>query len=74
MPREERFFALFAKHAAIVVAGAQALRGLLQGGDTVEAYCQQIFQRETEADDVTPEVLVAAAVCSKRTAYDSLKR
>jgi predicted phosphate transport protein (TIGR00153 family) len=59
MPREERFFTLFAKHAGIVVAGAEALRGPLRGGDTVEAYCQQIFQRETEADDVTREVLVA---------------
>jgi predicted phosphate transport protein (TIGR00153 family) len=59
MPREERFFALFEKHAAIVVAGAEALRGLLQGGKTVETYCQQIFQREAEADDVTREVLVA---------------
>jgi len=59
MPREERFFTLFEKHAAIVVAGAEALRGLLRGGDTVEAYCQQIFQREAEADDVTREVLVA---------------
>jgi uncharacterized protein len=59
MPREERFFALFAKHAVIVVAGAEALRGLVQGGETVEAYCQQIFQREAEADDVTREVLVA---------------
>jgi predicted phosphate transport protein (TIGR00153 family) len=59
MPREERFFALFEKHAAIVVAGAEALRGLLQGGDTVEDYCKQVFQREAEADDVTREVLVA---------------
>lgn len=59
MPREERFFTLFEKHAAIVVAGAEALRGLLRGGDTVEAYCQQIFQHEAEADDVTREVLVA---------------
>src|SRR6516162_10050360 len=59
MPTEARFFALFEKHAAIVVAGAEALRGLLQGGDSIEAYCQQIFQRETEADDVTREVLVA---------------
>jgi predicted phosphate transport protein (TIGR00153 family) len=59
MPKEERFFTLFERHAAIVVAGAEALRGLLQGGDTVEAYCQQIFQREAEADDVTREVLVA---------------
>ena len=46
MPREARFFALFEKHAAIVVAGAEALRGLLEGRGTVEAYCQQIFQRE----------------------------
>jgi uncharacterized protein len=59
MPREARFFTLFEKHARIVVAGAEALRGLLQGGGSVEAYCQQIFQREAEADDVTREVLVA---------------
>ena len=59
MPREGRFFSLFEKHAAIVVAGAEALRGLLEGGETVEAYCRQIFQREAEADDVTREVLVA---------------
>jgi uncharacterized protein len=59
MPKEERFFPLFNKHAAIVVAGAEALRGLLQGGDTIEAYCQQVFQREAEADDVTREVLLA---------------
>ena len=59
MPKEERFFTLFQKHAATIVAGAEALRGLLRGGDTVEAYCKQIFQREAEADDVTREVLVA---------------
>src|SRR6202050_3780645 len=59
MPKEERFFPLFEKHATIVVAGAEALRGLLQGGDTIESYCKQIFQREAEADDVTREVLIA---------------
>ena len=59
MPREERFFPLFEKHATIVVAGAEALRGLLQGGDTIESYCKQVFQREAEADDVTREVLIA---------------
>jgi predicted phosphate transport protein (TIGR00153 family) len=58
MPREERFFTLFEKHATIVVAGAEALRGLLQGGN-IESYCQQIFRHETEADDVTREVLLA---------------
>jgi hypothetical protein len=35
------------------------LRGLLRGGDTVEDYCKQIFQREAEADEVTREVLIA---------------
>jgi hypothetical protein len=59
MPREARFFTLFEKHAAIVVAGAEALRELLKGGESVEAYCQQIFQREADADDVTREVLIA---------------
>jgi uncharacterized protein len=59
MPKEERFFSLFEKHAAIVVAGAEALRGLLQGGDSVEAYCKKVFQHEAEADDVTREVLLA---------------
>ncbi len=59
MPKEGRFFALFEKHAAIIVTGAEALRGLLQGGDTVQDYCKQIFQRETEADAVTRDVLIA---------------
>jgi predicted phosphate transport protein (TIGR00153 family) len=59
MPREERFFELFEKHATIVVAGAEALRGLLRGGDNVEACCKEIFQREAEADEVTRQVLVA---------------
>ena len=59
MPREERFFQLFEKHATIVVAGAEALRGLLRGGDNIEACCKEIFLREAEADEVTREVLVA---------------
>src|SRR5580704_154754 len=59
MPKEERFFTLFEKHATIVVAGAEALRGLLLAGNSVEAYCKQIFQHEAEADAVTKEVLIA---------------
>jgi len=59
MPKEERFFRLFERHAVIVVAGAEALRGLLRGGGTVEDYCKEIFRREVEADDVTREVLIA---------------
>jgi uncharacterized protein len=59
MPKEERFFDLFQRHAAIVVAGAEALHGLLQGGASIEHYCKQIFDREAEADGITREVLIA---------------
>lgn len=59
MPREERFFDLFARHAAIVLAGAEALQGLLKGGDSIERYRKQIFDREAQADEVTREVLTA---------------
>jgi uncharacterized protein len=59
MPREERFFDLFEKHATIVVSAAEALRNLLQGGDNSHRYCTEIFQREAEADDVTREVITA---------------
>lgn len=59
MPREERFFDLFARHAAIILAGAEALRGLLNGGDSVERCCKEIFDREAEADEVTRQVLIA---------------
>jgi predicted phosphate transport protein (TIGR00153 family) len=59
MPKEERFFALFVQHATIVVAGAEALRGVLQGGAEIERYCRIISERETDADAVTREVLTA---------------
>lgn len=59
MPKEERFFQLFEGHARKVVAGAEALRGLLGGGDDIESCCKQIFEREAEADEITREVLTA---------------
>jgi predicted phosphate transport protein (TIGR00153 family) len=59
MPREDRFFTLFEQHAAIVVAGAEALIGVLKGGDRVAHYCKVISDRETEADQVTRQVLIA---------------
>ena len=59
MPKEERFFELFVRHASIVVAGAEALQGLLRGGDQIAHYCQQIYEREAEADEVTRQVLIA---------------
>jgi len=59
MPREDSFFPLFERHAAIVVAGAEALCAVLKGGDDVGRYCKAISDRETEADAVTREVLTA---------------
>jgi predicted phosphate transport protein (TIGR00153 family) len=59
MPKEDRFFDYFTRHAEIVVAGAEALRGLLQGGETVGHYCNVIVERESEADEVTRQVMTA---------------
>jgi predicted phosphate transport protein (TIGR00153 family) len=59
MPKEERFFELFARHAQVTVAGAEALRGLLRGGDDVLRCCREISAREHEADEITREVLTA---------------
>lgn len=59
MPKEERFFELFSQHARIVVAGAQALRDLLNNGDEVERYCREIAARENDADEITRQVLIA---------------
>jgi uncharacterized protein len=44
MPKEERFFTLFERHAAIVVAGAEALVEMLKGGDQVEHLLQDHFR------------------------------
>jgi predicted phosphate transport protein (TIGR00153 family) len=59
MPKEDSFFPLFERHAAIVVAGAEALRGVLSGGADVQRFCKTISDRETEADGVTRDVLTA---------------
>ncbi len=59
LPREERFFELFAKHSQIVVRGAEALRAMLEGGEAVPQHYRVIMERENEADAVTREVLIA---------------
>jgi uncharacterized protein len=60
MPRDERFFDLFARHAQTIVAGAEALRHMLEGGDKVAQCCQAVIAREREADRITREVMIAA--------------
>src|SRR3712207_2950209 len=59
MPKEEQFFELFDQHATAVVAGAQALRAMMEGGDAVELNCHIVMERESDADSATREVLIA---------------
>ena len=59
MPREERFFDLFARHAQTLTAGSEALRAALQGGEGAARHLQTIAEREHEADEITREVLEA---------------
>lgn len=59
MPKEERFFELFARHSQAVLAGAEALRAMMEGGDAISRNCQTVMDREHDADDATREVLIA---------------
>jgi len=59
LPREERFFDLFARHSAVVGQGARALQDMLRGGDETPVYCQRVNQFENDADGITREVLTA---------------
>jgi predicted phosphate transport protein (TIGR00153 family) len=58
MPREERFFALFNRHALTLVAGAEALRDLLKGGPGVADAARRIIAHENEADAIARDVLL----------------
>jgi predicted phosphate transport protein (TIGR00153 family) len=58
MPKEEKFFDLFERHAATLVGGADALIRLLDGGN-IAATTEEIRDFENQADDVTRDVLVA---------------
>lgn len=57
MPKQGRFFEQFEEHAATLVAGADALARLLQGGPDMAEQCREIFDREHEADDIIRDVL-----------------
>src|SRR5712691_9061889 len=59
MPREERFFELFARHSDVVAAGAKALREMLEGGDAVARNYKTVMDREQDADNITRDVLIA---------------
>jgi uncharacterized protein len=59
LPKEERFFDLFAKHSQAVLKGAEALEEMMRGGEETPVYCQRVSQFENDADQVTREVLTA---------------
>lgn len=59
MPKEDRFFDMFERHAQILVAGAGAMEKLLSGENGIADSCAQIQAHENAADDVARDVLVA---------------
>ena len=58
LPREEKFFDLFERHAAVLVAAADALARLLRA-DAIAETLEEIRALETAADDITRDVLRA---------------
>jgi predicted phosphate transport protein (TIGR00153 family) len=56
LPREDSFFALFERQAALLVEAADALTELLAGGDSTRSR-ERIRQLENAADEVTRDVL-----------------
>jgi predicted phosphate transport protein (TIGR00153 family) len=59
MPKEEKFFELFAQHSRAVVAGAIALRAMMEGGESLSRNYQVVMDREHDADNATRDVLIA---------------
>ncbi len=59
MPREERFFDMYARHADAVVRGAVELRAMLEGGDAVRRHFPGVLTAEDDADAITREVVQA---------------
>ncbi|MBV9046611.1 MAG: DUF47 domain-containing protein [Alphaproteobacteria bacterium] len=58
MPREDRFFDLFNRHAETLVSGADALRDLLKGGPGVKDACRRVMDFEHQADGIARDVLL----------------
>ncbi|MBX6747561.1 MAG: DUF47 family protein, partial [Acetobacteraceae bacterium] len=59
LPREERFFEMFARHADTILRGAEELRSMLEGGSAVQRHYPNVLAAEDEADAITREVVQA---------------
>ena len=57
LPREDKFFDLFESHARTLVAGADALRKLLDGGEDAARFGEIVVDKENEADRIAQEVM-----------------
>ena len=57
MPREDRFFGLFNRHARTLVQGAEALSALLSHSAAVRDASHQVMDFENQADIITRDVL-----------------
>jgi predicted phosphate transport protein (TIGR00153 family) len=59
LPREDRFFDLFAQHSRVVVEAANSLKALLAGEGDIDRHCTRIIELENDADEITRQVLLA---------------
>lgn len=57
LPRTGNFFELFEAHSTTVMAGADALARLLEGGPSGTEHIREVIEREHDADNITREVL-----------------
>jgi predicted phosphate transport protein (TIGR00153 family) len=53
LPRDEDFFGLFERHAALTVEGAKEMQRLVQGGQNIRARAARIKEIEHETDLIT---------------------
>jgi predicted phosphate transport protein (TIGR00153 family) len=58
MPREDRFFDLYCRHAALLVEGAEALHALLGGGPGLAEAAHRVIALEQQADLIARDVLL----------------
>jgi len=59
MPREEKFFDMYGRHADTIVRGAEELRAMLNGGEAVRRHHPAVLTAEDDADVITREVVQA---------------
>jgi predicted phosphate transport protein (TIGR00153 family) len=57
LPRTGNFFELFEAHSITVMAAADALARLLEGGPAGKEHVREVIEREHDADNITREVL-----------------